>query len=36
MLISVCARDRPKRGCKSIYATILEIDLIAYGNWKIT
>ena len=33
--ISVCARDRPERGCKKhITMANLEIDLITYGNWE--
>ena len=35
--ISVCATDRPKRGCKKhITMANLQIDLITYGNQEIT
>ena len=35
--ISVCARDRPERGCKKHIPMVkFEINLITYGNWEIT
>ena len=34
--ICVCARDRPKRGCKKHITMVkIEINLITYGNWEI-